>query len=151
MALQSPKDTDPEDVKIIASGQFDIAIQVEHDIDNDGKADFYELAKSNSIEQNLIGEEFYELPDSEYSHLGYISTLIDIEKLYADLGDQVTTEVGFAVKTERVNSNDWFMVDDSNSSAGNLYEDFTNNSETDFNSTFASLGLIDELSFFQDS
>jgi hypothetical protein len=148
MALQSPKDTDPEDVKIIASGQFDIAIQVEHDIDNDGKADFYELAKSNSIEQNLIGEEFYELPDSEYSHLGYISTLIDIEKLYADLGDQVTTEVGFAVKTERVNSNDWFMVD--GSSAGDLYGDFTN-SGTDFNSTFASLGLIDEESFFDDS
>ncbi|HIC10277.1 MAG TPA: hypothetical protein EYO61_02835, partial [Campylobacterales bacterium] len=140
MAIKSPKDSDPSDVKIVASGQFDIAIEVQHDIDGDGVGDFYELAKSPTIAPNLPKEQFYPNPDSEYSQIGYISTVIDIEKLYFDLGDKVITEAGFLVKTPSFNSGNWFKVD--------LASGFTLTKEA--NTTLQNLGIVDLDNFLED-
>lgn len=87
--LSRPLDNDPSDVKIIASGQFDVAVQVEHDIDADGSYDFTELAVNDQNRtDNLSGEEFVTSPDNDYGRtIGFISTAIDIEAMYNASGE----------------------------------------------------------------
>jgi hypothetical protein len=77
--IQASKESDPSDVKIYVAGQFDISIQVEHDVDGDGVTDYIELAKSDAITGN---EVFIDNPTVSYNHLGFISAEIDLEKFY---------------------------------------------------------------------
>ena len=84
-ALAPILDGDADDIKIVASGKFDVALQVEHDIDGDGKRDFTELSASQTSLENSSGRDFVANPDANYSvELGYLSTYIDVDKLYKD-------------------------------------------------------------------
>ena len=97
--LSRPLDNDPDDVKIVASGQFDIAVQVEHDIDSDGSYDFTELAVNNeNTSSNLSGEEFSTSVDNDYGRtIGFISTQINVEALYeASGGADLSKDIFYA-------------------------------------------------------
>jgi hypothetical protein len=81
-ALATPRVDDPTDVQIIPTGQFDVAVEVEHDVDGDGQYDFVELAATPANQPNLSGEEFDSNINNNYGRiLGFVSTSVDIQKL----------------------------------------------------------------------
>ena len=83
-ALAAPLSSDPADVTVIPTGQFDIAVEVDHDIDGDGNYDFVELAATDANQSNLPGEEFSNANNNYGKILGFISTSVDIKKLIED-------------------------------------------------------------------
>jgi hypothetical protein len=84
-ALTAKKSTDASDINVIAHGKFEIALQVEHDIDGDGQADFTELAKSDTALANTDGENFSSDINEDYgSEIGFISTIVDVDKMVED-------------------------------------------------------------------
>jgi len=110
-ALAAPLDSDPSDVQIIPTGQFDIAVQVEHDIDADGTYDFVELAKTDASQPNLSGEEFENANNNYGRILGFISTSIDIEKIIGNSGGLQGNQEEMFVQIADLNSGNWFRVE----------------------------------------
>jgi hypothetical protein len=96
-ALSAKKSTDESDIEVIASGKFQVALQVEHDIDGDGQVDFTELA-SNPNQDNLSNtdsQNFSSDIDEDYgTEIGFVSTIVDIDKMVADQLIQAGGRIG---------------------------------------------------------
>ena len=86
LALQAPLENDPNDVKIIPAGEFDIAVEVDHDIDGDGRVDFTELASTPAQEANLGGNFSSNVNNNYGRMLGYISTTINLDEIIKNAG-----------------------------------------------------------------
>jgi hypothetical protein len=124
LAMKSRLASDPDDVKIAASGQFDIAVQVEHDINGDQQTDFTEVATDLASEKNL-GKNYAINEDRKYPSIGYISTKIDIAGMYKEVvGELNTQEHSFAIKTNGFNDDSWAKIKEDNSGFNTLKDLF---------------------------
>ncbi len=142
LAMRSPLAGDPEDVKIVASGQFDIAVQVEHDINRDQKVDFSEVATDIADKDNL-DKNFTVSPDRKYPSIGYIATKIDLAKMYEEATSEFSDPVkSFAIKTNELNNGQWLKINGFNTEAENtsIFNTLDNLKITHYNA------LNDELS-----
>jgi len=118
-ALAAPRTSDPSDIQIIPTGQFDIAVEVEHDIDADGNYDFVELAATDANLSNLSGEEFDNANNNYGRTLGYVSTSIDINKIIENSGGaQYNPNVSY-IKADGLNNSAWEEYEDVDSDTYN--------------------------------
>ncbi|EJF06156.1 hypothetical protein ThvES_00017770 [Thiovulum sp. ES] len=146
-AIVSPESADETDLEVVVSGKFQVALQVEHDIDADGKVDFTELATTEASQSNTDGEDFSTTVDENYGvEVGYISTMVDVDALAQEGLKTVDTEK--ADYYLREGQTDYSKFETLISYDNGAY-DFTSSdtNPTDmfsidtFNDTYASLGL----------
>ena len=109
-ALAMPKSDDPSDVKIIPTGQFDVAVEVEHDVDGDGNYDFVELAATPAARNNLSGEEFANANNNYGRTLGFVSTTIDVGKIMKTAGGISTNNLPTYIQNADINNGKWLNV-----------------------------------------
>jgi hypothetical protein len=146
-AIVKKESGDADDLEVVVSGKFQVALQVEHDIDADGNVDFTELATTNTPQPNTDGVDFSTDVDENYGvEVGYISTMIDIDALAQE-----------GLKTVDTENADYYLRDGETTyskfetliSYDNGAYDYTtaDNNPQDvfsidtFNETYASLGL----------
>jgi hypothetical protein len=112
-AIALPHEGDPSDIGVIPAAQFDVAVEVDHDIDADGHYDFVELATTPAAQDNLSGEEFSSNVNNNYGKtIGFVSTVINVQKIIKHAGGIQIPNDKLYVKSADLGINDWHGYDE---------------------------------------